>query len=120
MLIVEAMLPPTPALYNKTTRQVRDRLGGLHGIFLGTARKFGVAEIATVNVGDIRGHFIGGRGLRRDLAKRETIRRCQQLGWIVTDNNAADACACWSYACAIVDPRSALRVSPLFNRNVAI
>lgn len=118
-LIVEAMLPPT-AMLNKTSRQVRDRLAGLHGIFLGIARKRGVGEIVTVNVGDIRAHFIGDRMLKRHAAKTETIRRCKALGWIVRDSDAADACAVWSYACALVDPRWGLRLSPLFNRAVAI
>ena len=38
------------------------------------------------------------------------------LGWNVTDNNDADAVACWSYACSLIDPKLALRGSPLFSK----
>jgi len=119
LLILEAMLPPD-AMPNKTSRQVRDRLAGLHGIMLGCARRAGVGEIATVTVGDIRRHFIGDGKLKRNAAKREVIRRCLQLGWPADDDNAADALAIWSYGCALLDPTWGLRLTPLFNRAVAI
>jgi hypothetical protein len=119
ILILEAMLPPA-AMLNKTSRQVRDRLAGLHGIMLGCGRRSGVGEFVTVSVGDIRRHFIGDGSLKRNAAKRETIRRCVALGWPAEDDNAADACAIWSYACALLDPRWGLRLTPLFNRAVAL
>jgi len=119
ILIIEAMLPPQ-AMLNKTSRQVRDRLAGLHGIMLGCARRAGVAEFVHVTVGDIRRHFIGDGSLKRNAAKREVIRRCVQLGWPAEDDNAADALAIWSYACALLDPKWGLRLTPLFNRAVVL
>jgi len=119
LLMLEGMLPPQ-AMQNRTSRQVRDRLAGLHGIMLGSARRYGVGEISTASVNDIRAHFIGDRGLKRNAAKRETIRRCVQLGWPVEDDNAADALACFSYACGLLDPKWGLRLTPLFNRSVAL
>jgi hypothetical protein len=119
LLILEAMLPPD-AMKGQTSRQTRDRLAGLHGIMRGVARKAGVAEIATATVGDIRSHFIGGRMERRAAAKRETLRRCVMLHWPADDDNAADALAAWSYACALIDPTWALRVTPLFNRALRV
>ena len=119
ILMLEMMLPPQ-AMLNKTSRQVRDRLAGLHGIMLGCARRAGVGEFVHVSVGDIRRHFIGDGHLKRNAAKREVIRRCVQLGWRADDDNAADALAIWSYACALLDPTWGLRLTPLFNRVVMI
>lgn len=62
---------------------------------------------------DIRRHFLGDNP-KREIAKRETIERCRSLGFTVTDDNAADAVALWFYECAKIDPKTALRTSPLF------
>jgi hypothetical protein len=117
ILILEAMLPPT-AMVNHTSRAVRDRLAGLHGVFRGVAYLRGIGEIAEATVGDVRAHFIGDRSAKRDDAKRLTTQRCQRLGWQVADDNAADAAALWSFACALIDPKSAMQVVPLFNRRL--
>ena len=119
ILILESMLPPE-AMKNKTSRQVRDRLAGLHGIIRGVARRKGVGEITEAAVGDVRAHFTGMRGMKRDEAKRSVIDRCQGLGWDVANDNEADACALWSYACALIDPVTALSVVPLFNRKLRV
>jgi hypothetical protein len=112
-VVVEQMLPPIVKV-GATTRAVRDRLAGLHGIVRGTAQRFGVTRIDSVTVGDVRAHFIGDSHAKRATAKRETIAMCLRLGWEVTDDNAADACAVWSYARALLRPETALLVSPLF------
>ena len=117
-LIVEAMLPPT-AMKEQTSRTVRDRLAGLHGCFLGIARLRGIGEITQANVGNVRAHFIGDRRCRREQAKRETLLQCKVQGWDVVDDNAADACALWSYACTLIRPELGLRVVPLFHRRSA-
>ena len=119
LLIMEALLPPM-AMKNETSRAVRDRLGGLHGIVKACAHRYGVGEIATATVGDVRAHFIGDRTLPRDKAKREVMRHCQMLGWKSLDDNAGDAAAVWSYACALINPEWALQVSPLFNRKLRV
>lgn len=115
VLMVEALLPPT-AMTDRTSRAVRDRLCGLNAVIAACARRCGIPEIASASVGDIRAHFIYDRGLKRKAAKREVTDKCKVLGWDVPNDNAADACACWSYACSIIDPRLALRGSPLFGR----
>jgi len=117
MLVIEAMLPPT-AMKGHTSRAVRDRLAGLHGIFRAVAYLRGVYNIEVVEVGRVRAHFIGDAHCKRDAAKRETIERCRSLGWIADDDNAADALAAWSFGCSIIDPTTALKVSPLFNREL--
>lgn len=114
IVVMEALLPPD-AMRGDTSRAVRDRLAGLHGIMRGVAKLRGIGEIATATVGDVRAHFIGDRRAKRVIAKRETMRQCIKLGWRCKDDNAADALAVWSYTCAIIDPKTALRVSPLFN-----
>src|SRR5262245_35466327 len=117
-LVLEAMLAPD-AMKNATSRPVRDRLGGLHGIFKGVAHRYGIGEIGCVNVGDVRQHFIGDRSARRIVAKHNTILRCHQLGWNARDDNAADALALWDFACCLIDPKLGIRRSPLFARAMA-
>ena len=119
ILMLEALLP-ADAMVGKTSRMTRDRLAGLDAIMRGVARISGVGEIASATVGDIRAHFIGARNTKRVDAKRETIARCRMLGWPAVDDNAADALAAWSYTCALIDPRWALKVTPLFNRALRV
>jgi hypothetical protein len=118
LVIIEAMLPPE-AMRGQTSRQVRDRLAGLHGVVRGVAQLRGVSQIAEATVGDIRGHFIGDRRGTRYWAKRETVEKCHMLGWAPQDENAADALALWHFACSLIDPKTALQVSPLFHRRAA-
>jgi hypothetical protein len=120
MIVIEAMLPPG-AKVGGTNTGVRDRLAGLHGVVRGVAHLRGVFDIQAHPVAAIRGHFIGVRGLKRDKAKPAIVARCRELGWgPIVDDNAADALAAWSFACSLIDPRQALRVSPLFNRRLRI
>jgi hypothetical protein len=119
LLALEALLPPA-AMGGRTTSAVRDRLAGLHGVIRGVASLRGIARIEAYAVGSVRQHFIGDRTAKREVAKRETMRRCLQLGWNSLDDNAADALATWSYACSLIDPCLALRMVPRFNRRVAL
>lgn len=118
-IIIEALLP-AGAMQGETTRQTRDRLAGLHACMRGTAKGRGIKEIAAVSVGDVRAHFIGDRTCPSARAKTEVMRRCRALGWEFCDDNAADALAVWSFGCALVIPEWALKVSPLFNRSIAL
>jgi hypothetical protein len=119
LVIYEAMLPPLAKL-GVTSAAVRDRLAGLQGIMRAVSRRYEVALILDCSVGDVRQHFIGDRRLKREAAKREVLRRCAQLGWTACDDNAGDALAIWSYASGIIDPVSALKTTPLFNKAVAL
>ncbi|HEY2243416.1 MAG TPA: hypothetical protein VGH47_04230 [Xanthobacteraceae bacterium] len=116
-IAIEAMLPPG-AMVGATTREVRDRLAGLHGIVRAVAHLRGIDRIEAYRVGDVRAHFIGERGLKRDAAKRAVMYRCAQLGWQAPDDNAGDALALWSHAAAQIDPNHALMLSPLFNASL--
>lgn len=119
LVVIEAMLPPD-AMKGETSRAVRDRLAGLHGIVRAVAYLRGIYRIEAFSVGNVRGHFLGERGLRREEAKRATIERCLKLGWKCANDNEGDALALWSFACAQIDPSEALKVSPLFNRALRI
>lgn len=118
LLVLEALLPAAAKI--KTNKATRDRLAGLRGVALAVAHCRGVHRIVEAEVADVRAHFIGARGFKRQQAKAEVMRTCRRLGWAVEDDNAGDACAVWSYGCGLVDPKSALRVSPLFQRGVAL
>lgn len=118
-LVIEALLPPT-ILKGGTNAGTLYRLAGLHAIVLAVAFEHGIHQVEIPSVGDIRAHFIGTRKCRRKQAKAEVTRKCLQLGWNPTDNNAADACAIWHWQCSRIDPRLAIQVSPLFSRSIAI
>jgi hypothetical protein len=118
LVIMEAMLPPD-AMKNHTSRAVRDRLAGLHGVIRGVAYLRGIGEIAEAQVGDVRGHFIFDRQAKREFAKRETLQQCEMMGWQAANDHEADALALWSYACALIDPAHALKVVPMFRRRIA-
>jgi crossover junction endodeoxyribonuclease RuvC len=117
LLMLEQLLPPN-VMQGRSQRRTFARLGGLQAIALGLAHEHRVGEICEASVGDVRGHFIGERALRREAAKKAVVERCRRLGWAVANDNEGDACALWSYGCALIDPRTALRVVPLFNRRL--
>jgi hypothetical protein len=119
VVMIEALLP-MDAMRGNTQRATRDRLAGLHGVLRAVAQLRGVAKIEVASVGDVRAHFIGQRSAKSAIAKAETMRRCARLGWECCDDNAADAAAVWSYACALIDPALALRLTPLFNKAIAL
>lgn len=87
---------------------------GLPAILQAVAHLRGIYDIRYAEVSKVRHHFLG-HNPKRAIAKPATVRRCQQLGWNVPDDNAGDACAIWMYACAFVDPRVAIRPTPLFS-----
>lgn len=119
VVMIEALLPPS-AMREKTTRAVRDRLCGLNAIMMAVAHDIGVGEIGCAPVSDIRDHFIYGHTLTRKLVKAAVVAKCKELDWHVSNDNEADACAAWSYATALINPKLALRGSPLFNRIASI
>ena len=74
----------------------------------------------------IRKHFLGRHLTTRDFPqlkshaakkraiKEQVLSRCHLLGWDAEDDNAADALALWSFACAHHDPKFAYQHTPLF------
>ena len=70
-------------------------------------------ELNEASVQQVRAHFIGTNRNRRKLAKQLTMDRCHELGWMVEDDNQADACALWSLQICILRPDIAPLHSPL-------
>ena len=119
ILIIESMLPPE-TMRNKTSRQVRDRLAGLHGVVRAVNCK-GVGEIAEASVGDVRAHFISQRSLKRDDAKRGVIDRCQGLGCRTLRTITRPTPAHYGRLPALlIDPQAALSVIALFNKALQV
>lgn len=104
---------PTFMRTGRTTAKVTTILYGLPAVVGAVAFLKGVYDIRKAPPRDVRMHFIGGNP-KREIGKRLTIQKCQTLGWGVTDDNEADALALWSYQCALIEPTTSLRVSPLF------
>lgn len=90
-------------------------LVGLVACVRGCAFNRGV-QVEPYNIASIRKHFCGGhvtsaayghldpkkrKGAARAAGKNLVMQRCRQLGWEAEDDNAADACALWDYACSL-------------------
>lgn len=97
----------------KTTNDVTTVLFGLPAVVGAAAYLRGIFDIRKADTRDIRNHFIGCNPKRAE-AKPMVVRQCRAMGWDVEDDNEADALATWSYMCALLDPKLALRVTPLF------
>lgn len=81
---------------------------GLVACVRGCAANQGV-RCEAVNLGAIRKHFLGKhltskhypelspRDAKKAI-KQQVMDRCALIGWQVTDDNAADACALWDFA----------------------
>lgn len=88
------------------------KLIGLASIAELVAEELGLRAVEAFHQ-SARGHFIHGYG-RKDQ-KAQVFRLAWTLGWNPPDEDAADACALWSYAHAIVNPRVPLYgAMPLF------
>lgn len=84
---------------------------GVRACVIGEAERMGVRSVE-YPVATIRKHFLGKHFTRKHFpnlppqrARKEikgmVIHRCRTLGWRVDDDNQADACALWDYACAM-------------------
>lgn len=90
-------------------------LTGAFACVIGTAAKNKI-QIERYTVASIRKHFLGKHlTAKRDFAhlkkkdgkaaiKQCVIDRCGQLGWSVSDDDAADAAALWDFCCAKQQP----------------
>jgi Holliday junction resolvasome RuvABC endonuclease subunit len=121
VVAIEDLLPPH--VTRGKSNVDHDLLAHLHGIIMGVCFMRGVFKVYKYQVQSIRNHFIDLKTCARGEQKMMVQRKCKSLGWVPegpADDDAADACACWSYACGLIDPEQAIRISPLFNRVRAI
>jgi hypothetical protein len=115
VLVYEAPMPFGAKLGKRNAHTDRT-LSGL--CFLAHTIAFcrGVFDVREASTPAVRQHFIGANCVRQE-AKFHTVRKCRALGWLETaDDDAADACALWSFQCSMIDPIAGIKVSPLFNR----
>ena len=71
-------------------------------------------RVKDVPVQTVRKHFLGTAKMRRDEAKRATMTRCKQLGWVVANDDEADACAVWDHTGSTMARRGAMPAGGLF------
>jgi hypothetical protein len=118
VVAIEALLPPH--VTKGKSNVDHDLLAHLHGVIMGVCFMRGVYNVRRHPVQSIRAHFIDLKACRRGQQKQMVQDKCRQLGWLAEGDDAADACAVWSYACSLLDPEQAIRISPLFQRVRAI
>jgi Holliday junction resolvasome RuvABC endonuclease subunit len=119
IVAIEDLLPPH--VTRGKSNVDHDLLAHLHGIIMAVCFMRGVFKVNKYPVMRIRRHFIDLGSCAKGQAKGMVQDKCRQLGWLAgDDNDAADACACWSFACSLIDPQQAVRISPLFQRVRAI
>lgn len=89
---------PVPQRTGKTNLNTLLILHGLRTVALLVGKKLNIPMVE-VNTQEWRAHFIGQRiapktvpvAKRSDWWKKQSIQRCEQLGWAVKSHNAADA-----------------------------
>ena len=87
---------------------------GLRACVLAAAHAAGLRPVE-VPVATARKRFIGVGNLPSKEAKAAVFRRCRLLGWTVTDEDQADACAVWEYARAASRSPAATLPAGLFD-----
>lgn len=102
----------------KTNMNTSRKLLGFAFMLEALAEAKGIFDISECEVKDVRKHFIGCNP-KNDKGKELVQTRCRQLGWKFDSADAADALAVWSYACAIVAPKTAIATTPLFQPRAA-
>jgi hypothetical protein len=113
-IVTEA--PMQMRLRGGASRSGNDEIAhGLQAIMMAVAYLLEIYGFRKAETRDVRMHFLG-ESPKRAIAKRKTIERCRMLKWNVTDDNQADACAIWSYACGLQNTQAALRPTLLFGQ----
>jgi hypothetical protein len=110
VIAFEAPLLPMH-MQGKTTVQAIRKLVGLASVVRELTYTRGGYEVQEQRVSDIRTHFLGSNSHKRGDAKALTIARCNQLGWLPCDDNAADALALWDYQVGLLRQQALIRRS---------
>lgn len=115
-IVFEAPLDPRH-LGPKTTRDTALRLIGLPACVEGAAYLCGVWDVSEARADDIR-YFLLAKKVKKAEAKGLVIRKLRELGYDVSDPDAADALAGWLYACSLFAPQTAAATTPLFKNGL--
>lgn len=114
LVVWEAPLP-TSFRRGASTTNTTSLLYGLPAVIGAIAYQQGIYDIRKAETKEVRNHFIGCNP-KRAKAKPMVIQQCLAQGWEVGDDNEADALATWHYMCSLLEPKLALRPTPLFGR----
>lgn len=112
VVVWEAPLPPV-FKHGNSNVNTTTLLYGLPAVIGAAAYANKIYNIRKAETRDVRFHFIGSNP-KRVRAKPMVIRKCRSMGWQVEDDNEADALATWSYMCSLIDPKLAMKTTPLF------
>jgi hypothetical protein len=89
-------------------------LRGLVGVLECCGARASIKAIQSFDVKDAREHLTGYRTFPKGLAKNAVMRACKMLGVNCANDNESDAFCGWSYSCALLNPRIAHLVTPLW------
>jgi hypothetical protein len=120
VIVYEAPIPGH-SKWGQTNTNSLEILNGLIAVTRAVAFMRSIFDVRSYTVGEVRKYFIGAGGARmkgKD-AKPLIMRKCRLLRWEPRNDNEGDALALWSYACALIDPRTGVRVTPLFSQRGA-
>lgn len=95
---IEAPLDPRH-MGKKSNMATARQLLGLCFLAETIAEAKGIYRVREAGVQDVREIFVGKR--RPEDGKEAVQRRCRQLGWEISDDNAADAAALFAFACHV-------------------
>lgn len=114
IVIWEAPLP-TSFSRGSTNTNTTTLLYGLPAIIGAVSYLNEIYDVRKASTRDIRLHFIG-QNPKGHVGKKLVVRQCRAMGWEVNDDNEADSLATWHYMCSLIEPKLALRPTPLFGR----
>lgn len=117
-LIVWESPLPTSMKRGNTNVNTTTLLYGLPAVIGAVAYLREVYDVRKADTKSVRMHFLG-ENPKRAKAKPMLMRQCRVMGWEVEDDNEADALATWHYMCSLIEPKLALRPTPLFGRGTS-
>ena len=90
-------------------------LRGAVGVVELEAMRAGIEDIDSFTVQEARKHLLGTERLPKGTGKKEIMKSVTMLGYKCANEDQSDAVAGWLLSCALVDPRRAHLVTPLFS-----
>jgi len=102
-----------------TSEETMLLLRGMIGVLECCGARASIFDINSFVVQDARGHLLGRRTFPKSkgksTAKAAVMKMAKALGVDCKNDNESDAFCGWSYTCALLNPRLAHLVTPLFS-----
>jgi hypothetical protein len=119
VLRYEAPMPIAVASKIGASEETMLLLRGMVGVLECCGARAGIFDINSFSVQDARKHLTGQRTFPKNAkgksaAKAAVMIMARTLGADCKNDNESDAYAGWSYTCALLNPRLAHLVTPLF------